>query len=179
MHLPSVPSLVLVRLCSWCLLGAMEVQVLPNIPEILCRIQDLLTRARGKCICVCLVKGYQITCMHASLQTPTVAKAEFYFTSEAVAGWLPSCSNKAHSCILMVACEALKGSHFLLAQGIQGVRFKRLIMDESASDRSPHPPQEEGFKRIVFCSGKVRCAHSPTLLILPLLSSSLPSFLPG
>ncbi len=41
-------------------------------------------------------------------------------------------------------------------QGIQGVRFKRLIMDESASDRHPHPPKEEGFKRLVFCSGKVR-----------------------
>lgn len=40
-------------------------------------------------------------------------------------------------------------------QGIQGVRFKRLIMDESASDRSPHPPQEPDVKRAVFCSGKV------------------------
>ncbi|BDA47181.1 2-oxoglutarate dehydrogenase, mitochondrial [Coccomyxa sp. Obi] len=40
-------------------------------------------------------------------------------------------------------------------KGIQGVRFKRLIMDEAASDRSPHPPKEEGFKRLVFCSGKV------------------------
>lgn len=37
----------------------------------------------------------------------------------------------------------------------QGVRFKRLIMDESATDRSPNPPQEHGFKRLVFCSGKV------------------------
>ena len=45
------------------------------------------------------------------------------------------------------------------AQGIQGVRFKRLIMDESATDRSPRPPQEPDVKRAVFCSGKVRlCA---------------------
>ena len=42
-------------------------------------------------------------------------------------------------------------------QGMQGVRFKRVIMDESATDRSPHPPEEPGFKRLVFCSGKV-CA---------------------
>ena len=41
-------------------------------------------------------------------------------------------------------------------KGIQGVRFKRLIMDTSATDRSPHPPEEPGFKRVVFCSGKVR-----------------------
>ncbi len=43
-----------------------------------------------------------------------------------------------------------------MAQGIQGVRFKRLIMDESATDRSPRPPQEPDVKRAVFCSGKVR-----------------------
>jgi hypothetical protein len=41
-------------------------------------------------------------------------------------------------------------------QGIQGVRFKRLIMDEGASDRSPYPPTEPSFKRIIFCSGKVQ-----------------------
>lgn len=41
-------------------------------------------------------------------------------------------------------------------QGIQGVRFKRLIMDESAKDRSPHPPEVPDVKRAVFCSGKVR-----------------------
>ena len=41
-------------------------------------------------------------------------------------------------------------------QGIQGVRFKRLIMDESAKDRSPHPPEVPEIKRAVFCSGKVR-----------------------
>ncbi|KAL0048536.1 hypothetical protein WJX82_005284 [Trebouxia sp. C0006] len=40
-------------------------------------------------------------------------------------------------------------------KGILGVRFKRLIMDASAEDRSPHPPKEEGFKRVVMCSGKV------------------------
>ena len=39
--------------------------------------------------------------------------------------------------------------------GIQGVRFKRLIMDESAKDRSPNPPKEPGMKRMVLCSGKV------------------------
>ncbi len=53
----------------------------------------------------------------------------------------------------------------MLAQGIQGVRFKRLIMDESASDRSPQPPQEEGFKRLVMCSGKVRCDLKSTTLV--------------
>lgn len=40
-------------------------------------------------------------------------------------------------------------------QGIKGVRFKRVIMDESAEDRSPNPPVEEKFKRIILCSGKV------------------------
>jgi 2-oxoglutarate dehydrogenase E1 component len=38
---------------------------------------------------------------------------------------------------------------------IQGVRFKRLIMDESATSRAPNPPPEPGFKRVVFCSGKI------------------------
>ena len=47
-------------------------------------------------------------------------------------------------------------------QGIQGVRFKRLIMDESAKDRSPHPPQVPEVKRAVFCSGKVRSGLSPS-----------------
>ena len=40
-------------------------------------------------------------------------------------------------------------------EGIQGVRFKRLIMDKSSTSRAMHPPQQESFKRIVFCSGKV------------------------
>lgn len=39
--------------------------------------------------------------------------------------------------------------------GIQGVRFKRLIMDERATDRSPNPPVDTATKRIVMCSGKV------------------------
>ena len=43
-------------------------------------------------------------------------------------------------------------------QGIKGVRFKRVIMDESAEDRSPNPPVENGFKRLVLCSGKVICS---------------------
>lgn len=39
-----------------------------------------------------------------------------------------------------------------------GVRFKRIIMDEgglSPKSRAPKPPQEPGYKRLVFCSGKV------------------------
>jgi 2-oxoglutarate dehydrogenase E1 component len=40
-------------------------------------------------------------------------------------------------------------------KGIIGVRFKRLIMDEGVSDRSPNPPQEPGVKRLLMCSGKV------------------------
>jgi len=43
-------------------------------------------------------------------------------------------------------------------QGIVGVRFKRVIMDDSGlspKSRAFTPPQEPGFKRIVFCSGKV------------------------
>ena len=46
-----------------------------------------------------------------------------------------------------------------MLQGIQGVRFKRLIMDESVTDRSPRPPQEPDVQRAVFCSGKVRSSH--------------------
>ena len=41
-------------------------------------------------------------------------------------------------------------------QGIEGVRFKRVIMDEGSSDRSFNPPTEDSFKRLVLCSGKVR-----------------------
>jgi hypothetical protein len=44
-------------------------------------------------------------------------------------------------------------------QGIVGVRFKRLIMDDQGimpKSRAPRPPQEEGFKRVIFCTGKVR-----------------------
>lgn len=43
-------------------------------------------------------------------------------------------------------------------KNIVGVRFKRLIMDDSASDRSPHPPVDDTKKRVVFCSGKVLCS---------------------
>lgn len=38
---------------------------------------------------------------------------------------------------------------------IVGVRFKRLIMDASETDRSPTPPERPDVRRIVFCSGKV------------------------
>ncbi len=56
--------------------------------------------------------------------------------------------------------NGLSLSHALLRplQGIKGVRFKRVIMDESATDRSPNPPVEDKFKRLVLCSGKVRFA---------------------
>lgn len=39
--------------------------------------------------------------------------------------------------------------------GIQGVRFKRVIMDEGKQDRSPFPEPDERTKRVVFCSGKL------------------------
>lgn len=42
--------------------------------------------------------------------------------------------------------------------GIVGVRFKRVIMDDQGllpKSRAPRPPQEPGFKRVVFCTGKV------------------------
>jgi hypothetical protein len=38
----------------------------------------------------------------------------------------------------------------------QGVRFKRLIMDESSTDRSFDPPKQPDVGRMVLCSGKVR-----------------------
>jgi 2-oxoglutarate dehydrogenase E1 component len=38
---------------------------------------------------------------------------------------------------------------------IQGVRFKRLIMDSGASDRSAEPPTQPEVKRLLLCSGKV------------------------
>ena len=56
--------------------------------------------------------------------------------------------------ISRLLCSHRMHAHWLV-QGIQGVRFKRVIMDEDATDRSPHPPQEPGYKRVVFCSGKV------------------------
>lgn len=48
--------------------------------------------------------------------------------------------------------------HFSCLQGIVGVRFKRLIMDDTGimpKSRAPRPPQEAEYKRVVFCSGKV------------------------
>lgn len=42
--------------------------------------------------------------------------------------------------------------------GIVGVRFKRLIMDDTGimpKSRAPRPTPEPSFKRVVFCSGKV------------------------
>lgn len=39
--------------------------------------------------------------------------------------------------------------------GIAGVRFKRLIMDTGATDRSPHPDPVPSVKRLVLCSGKI------------------------
>jgi len=38
---------------------------------------------------------------------------------------------------------------------IQGVRFKRLIMDKSSTDRSPSPPVQDAVKRLVLCTGKI------------------------
>ena len=38
---------------------------------------------------------------------------------------------------------------------IKGARFKRLIMDENETDRSPTPPPNAAKKRLVMCSGKV------------------------
>jgi len=38
---------------------------------------------------------------------------------------------------------------------IKGARFKRLIMDEGAKDRSPMPPVDSEKKRLVMCSGKL------------------------
>lgn len=42
--------------------------------------------------------------------------------------------------------------------GIVGVRFKRVIMDDQGlvpKERAPQPPEEPGFKRVLFCTGKV------------------------
>lgn len=38
---------------------------------------------------------------------------------------------------------------------IVGVRFKRLIMDNGETDRSPTPPERPDVQRVVLCSGKV------------------------
>jgi len=48
------------------------------------------------------------------------------------------------------------GCHLL--QGIVGVRFKRVIMDDTGvmpKSRAQRPPQEPGYQRVVFCTGKV------------------------
>lgn len=50
----------------------------------------------------------------------------------------------------------LSPTHLTPPTVAQGVRFKRVIMDESSTDRSFTPPQQPDFKRMVFCSGKVR-----------------------
>ena len=61
----------------------------------------------------------------------------------------------AFNCYCLCATAPSIKHDVCTSQGIQGVRFKRLIMDEGATDRSPHPPQESDVKRAVFCSGKV------------------------
>jgi 2-oxoglutarate dehydrogenase E1 component len=38
---------------------------------------------------------------------------------------------------------------------IKGARFKRLIMDEGETDRSPMPPPNKDKKRLLMCSGKL------------------------
>ena len=38
---------------------------------------------------------------------------------------------------------------------IEGVRFKRLMMDKHATDRSPRPEPVKQTKRLVLCTGKV------------------------
>ncbi|KAG1659263.1 hypothetical protein FOA52_008192, partial [Chlamydomonas sp. UWO 241] len=42
--------------------------------------------------------------------------------------------------------------------GIEGVRFKRIIMDDTGlmpKSRAPRPPVELEAKRVLFCSGKL------------------------
>lgn len=55
----------------------------------------------------------------------------------------------------------------VVLQGIKGVRFKRVIMDDSAEDRSPNPPAEESFKRLVLCSGKVCMLEAAVPELIP------------
>ena len=38
---------------------------------------------------------------------------------------------------------------------LQGIRFKRLIMDKTSTSREMEPPVEPDVERVVFCSGKV------------------------
>ena len=80
--------------------------------------------------------------------------------------------------ILMIHSWSNSHQLGLLAQGIQGVRFKRVIMDEKETDRSPNPTPREGVKRLVMCSGKVQpsCPSTPRpkLLMQALLMLTQP-----
>jgi 2-oxoglutarate dehydrogenase E1 component len=38
---------------------------------------------------------------------------------------------------------------------IEGVRFKRVIMDEGATDRGPFPPEQTNVRKLLLCSGKL------------------------
>lgn len=38
---------------------------------------------------------------------------------------------------------------------LQGIRFKRMIMDKTSTSRSMDPPVEDKVERVIFCSGKV------------------------
>lgn len=62
---------------------------------------------------------------------------------------------------------AMKLTGMAAMQGIKGVRFKRVIMDEGAEDRSPSPPPEESFKRLIFCSGKASTCTTLYLSMQP------------
>lgn len=76
--------------------------------------------------------------------------------------WLVRCQGSLVGgvlCVLRVDPPGFLGTCATLhacQPSIQGVRFKRVIMDESSTDRSWDPPAQPEFKRIVFCSGKVR-----------------------
>lgn len=66
--------------------------------------------------------------------------------------WLRCCSAAGPAACCCCCC----------CQGIVGVRFKRLIMDDGGimpKSRAPRPPQEADYKRIVFCTGKVSQAR--------------------
>ena len=41
------------------------------------------------------------------------------------------------------------------ADDLQGMRFRRLIMDDAIKVRDPFPPEEPQIKRLVLCSGKI------------------------
>ena len=70
--------------------------------------------------------------------------------------WLMSSCSHAPNCIHSCARACTHTPmHALMRPCAQGVRFKRVIMDDGVTDRSPYPPEELGTKRVVFCSGKV------------------------